>query len=289
MSSYAPESPAYSRPYWSEHAPGSVQTPAPSQSYPPPPPPPAAQNPPSRLSFSHHSSAEPLPPLRPPRARLQSIQDESMVDPSLRTGPPQPPSNGYSSYYPTGGVYQHGYAPPPPPDSLQGYLPRPGERMHQSSQQHQQQSQQQQGYMGSPPPPGHTYHGNASPTFGSMQLGGQPITQSPQEQHQQGLAPNPAFRHRSTGSGSGPMLNPSAADANSKYRKLQPAPVPAHRNWASNKPELKTIPYDHKDSAALPNSGPTLIRGWNVNPTRRRPRSDRRDNTEAANERDDSQ
>lgn len=90
-------------------------------------------------------------------------------------------------------------------------------------------------------------------------------------------------RHRSTPSGSN--------DPNSKqYRKLQPAPVPAHRAWA-NKPELKTIPYDHKEtgsSAALPSSGPTQIRGWNVNQHRKRPRIEKLDRADSVAERDDS-
>ncbi|KAJ3472330.1 hypothetical protein NLG97_g11081 [Lecanicillium saksenae] len=84
-------------------------------------------------------------------------------------------------------------------------------------------------------------------------------------------------RHRSTPSGS------SDAGSN-KYRKLQPAPVPAHRNWA-NKPELKTIPYDHKEtgsSAALPSSGPTQIRGWNVNQPRKRSKAEKQERSGAA-------
>jgi hypothetical protein len=71
---------------------------------------------------------------------------------------------------------------------------------------------------------------------------------------------------------------------------LQPAPVPAHRAWSS-KPELKTIPYDHKETggaAALPSSGPTQIRGWNVNQHRKRSKADKHDRMEGPHERDES-
>lgn len=295
MSSFAPNDNPYARTAWSQHPPPpppppgplahssvSMQTPAPSHGYPSQPPPINTPRP----SFSHHPVGEPLPPLRPPRGRHQSmppsIYDESLVDPSLRSGPP-PPLNGYGNYYPAPSHgYQHNYGPAE--QQHHSYQHRHSDRILPAPQ---QPPPHHQGYMASPPPPSHAYHASIpSPTMGSMQLGGQGMSpQDPPHHH--------AFHHRSTGSGSGAGL-PPPGDANSKYRKLQPAPIPAHRNWSSNKPELKTIPYDHKDStgvsgaAALPNSGPTTIRGWNVNPQRRRPRSDRRENADAVNERDDS-
>ncbi|KAI4870930.1 hypothetical protein F4820DRAFT_466559 [Hypoxylon rubiginosum] len=65
----------------------------------------------------------------------------------------------------------------------------------------------------------------------------------------------------SNGSGSG------------KYRKIAAAPIPHNRSWSSNGgPELRLSHYDYKESIkdyraneTPPRSGPTTIRGWNVN------------------------
>lgn len=243
----------YSRgPYWQQ----SPSAPPPAIPQPthygvPPPPP-------SRLSFSQAN--DPLPPLRPPR-RNQSLADEPVHDSqrSIHSGIYYPP--GPSRSYNRSGF---------PTDHLAPMQSMPGERMLPNPQ--------SQGFMGSPPP-GYT-HQVLSPTLGNPGLPG-PVGQSPPGTPQ---GPHSAIhRHRSTPSGS------SDAGSN-KYRKLQPAPVPAHRNWA-NKPELKTIPYDHKEtgsSAALPSSGPTQIRGWNVNQPRKRSKAEKQERAESHNERDDS-
>ncbi|KAL6359371.1 hypothetical protein LRP88_06792 [Fusarium phalaenopsidis] len=256
MSGYAAEAPSYSRAYWSQPPqgppPGPSGAPVPPVSAPGPgpshyhsPAPPAA-----RIPFSHNASAEPLPPLRPPRGRNQSIQDETLLEPSLRSAghgnmgnsyyPPGPPRN-YHRGYP--GPEQHAPLQPIATDRI---LPNP--------------QTTGQGYITSP----HQgfAHQVLSPTYANPPPMPPHMAQSPQD-NSQGL-PNPVHRHRSTPSGS--------SDAGNKYRKLQPAPVPAHRAWP-NKPELKTIPYDHKETglaAALPSSGPTQIRGWNVNQPRKR-------------------
>lgn len=285
MSGYAAEHPSTRPSYWALPAPsGQPQGPPPPTHTQAPPPPQHYLPQPnySRVPFSYHANAEPLPPLRPPRARNQSIQEEPMIDPALRPAAAAPPTN-FGNYYPSapapGRPYHHSYSPPEPHPGYQQH--RPNERVP---------TPQQHGYVTSPPP--HPGYGppEISPTFSTMQMGGMSMGQGPQDPSQQGMAPNPAFRHRSSGSFSG-QAQAQGQNDNSKYRKLQPAPIPAHRHWP-NKPELKTIPYDHKDSAggsaALPNSGPTMIRGWNVNQHRRRPRSDKRDHNEAVNEREDS-
>ncbi|CAH0043271.1 unnamed protein product [Clonostachys solani] len=285
LSGYGAENSAYGRTYWSQQPPSGppppqtppavAQPPPPSQHYLPPPHPSTGH---SRVPFSSHATAEPLPPLRPPRARNQSLQDESMVDPGLR---PNPPSSSFSNFYSSGPSrqYHHGY-PAPEAQPLPSFQSRPSDRLMPNPQQPPPGS----GYLNSPPPPPSYGPPTTSPTFAPMQLGVPPLTHGSPDDGRMGLGG--PFRHRSNGSISG-----SAADLNSKYRKLQPAPMPAHRSW-SNKPELKTIPYDHKnssgDAAALPNSGPTQIRGWNVNQHRRRPRSDRRDTMDVANDREDS-
>lgn len=277
LSSYGPETPqqpAYSSMYWPQQPPPAgppgpppVLPPASStassahQGYPLPPPSSSS----GRLSFSQTASAEPLPPLRPPRGRTQSVPEEPPYDPTMR-------GSIHNSYYqpPPSRSYQRGYPVPEPhqPPPLQPIL---GERILPNPQ------QSSASYMGSPPPP---YAPQImSPTFANAPgLPGQLGQSPPGTPH--GGPPGSAHRHRSTPSGS------SDAGSN-KYRKLQPAPVPAHRAW-SNKPELKTIPYDHKEtgsSAALPSSGPTQIRGWNVNQHRKRSKQDKGD---ISNDRDES-
>ncbi|KAL7930493.1 hypothetical protein V8C35DRAFT_159251 [Trichoderma chlorosporum] len=266
----------YPRTYWPSQPPTHPQAAAQA----PPPPPPQqplpqqqhySQAPPSRMPFSHNPNSEtlppqPLPPLRPPRGRAQPVQDDMMRDPMMR-----PAVHSMNNYYnpPPSRSYHHGYPTaeplaPMPPIGPERILPNP---------------QQQQSYMG-PSGPGYAPQ-ILSPTFGNPQPMSGPMAQSPPGTPQ-GLH-GTMHRHRSTPSGS--------SDAGSgKYRKLQPAPVPAHRAW-SNKPELKTIPYDHKETgslAALPSSGPTQIRGWNVNQPRKRSKADKQDRPDAGNDRDDS-
>ncbi|KAI0847830.1 hypothetical protein F5Y00DRAFT_111874 [Daldinia vernicosa] len=58
-----------------------------------------------------------------------------------------------------------------------------------------------------------------------------------------------------------------------KYRKIAAAPIPHNRPWPSNGgPELRLAHYDHKEAIKdyranepPPRTGPTTIRGWNVN------------------------
>ncbi|GKU03261.1 hypothetical protein FLAG1_05727 [Fusarium langsethiae] len=244
--SYAPEAPSYSRQYWSQPPPPPGPTTA--ASAPPGPAPGSVSShysspaPPSaRIPFSHNGSAEPLPPLRPSRGRNQSLQDEALLEPSLRSS---------GSYYPPGPPrpYHRGGYPGPEPHGQPQLQPIATDRILPNPQ------TAGQGYMTSPHQ-GYA-HQVLSPTYANPPPMPPHMAQSPQENHQ-GL-PSSVHRHRSTPSGS--------SDAGNKYRKLQPAPVPAHRAWP-NKPELKTIPYDHKETgsaAALPSSGPTQIRGWSA-------------------------
>lgn len=229
---------------------------APPHQYPPLAPPTLGGTTPSRIPFSLNASADPLPPLRPTRSRFHLLTSEdTMHEQGIRSEA--------DGYYPQGHHrgYARGYQEPPlAPERI---LPNP-------------QQSGQQAYMVSPPPQGFTHQQPLahSPTLGNLPtMPGQPIQQSPP-----GTPHGSAHHHRST---------PSGDAGNGKYRKLQPAPVPAHRAW-NNKPELKTILYDPKEtgsSAALPSSGPTTIRGWNVNQPRKRSKQDR---TDSANDREDS-
>ncbi|PNY23143.1 Uncharacterized protein TCAP_06915 [Tolypocladium capitatum] len=230
-------------------------------------PPPPATVPHSRIPFSHNSTAEPLPPLRPSRNRNQPLPEEPKHDAGMRPGM----HSSMATYYPTlhSRGYHRGYSEHPHPASQpfgsERILPNP---------QHQQQA-----YMGSPSP-GFSHQQAAqvlSPTFANPP--GMPVQMAQQSP--------PGTPHGPSGSAHQHCSTPSGDAGNGKYRKLQPAPVPAHRAW-TNKPELKTIFYDHKEtgsSAALPNSGPTQIRGWNVNQPRKRSKQDRAD---SSNDREDS-
>lgn len=276
LSNYGPEHsqpPSHSRLFW----PPQPGPPGPPASLPPVGAPSSqsthsvyASHPPpssSRMSYPQTASAEPLPPLRPPRSRTHSFHEESPYDTSMRGSIPNP-------YYPLPASRPYrGYSVPEPHQhsSLQ---PLSGDRILPNPQ-HQANSP----YLSSSPPaPSYAPH-MMSPTFGSIQGLPASIAQSPPGTPHGG-GPSSIHRHRSTPSGS--------SDAGSRnYRKLQPAPIPAHRAWP-NKPELKTIPYDHKEtgaSAALPSSGPTQIRGWNVNQQRRRTNRDKGD---SSNDRDES-
>ncbi|KAI1364725.1 hypothetical protein F5Y08DRAFT_201371 [Xylaria arbuscula] len=81
----------------------------------------------------------------------------------------------------------------------------------------------------------------------------------------------PGSRHRaSISSGSN---GPPGPGGNGKYRKIAAAPIPHNRPWPSNGgAELRLAHYDHKEAIKdyranepPPRTGPTTIRGWNVN------------------------
>ncbi|KAJ2985902.1 hypothetical protein NUW58_g5286 [Xylaria curta] len=79
-----------------------------------------------------------------------------------------------------------------------------------------------------------------------------------------------------TGSGSRHRASISAGSNgpnNAKYRKIAAAPIPHNRPWPTNGgAELRLAHYDHKEAIKdyranepPPRTGPTTIRGWNVN------------------------
>lgn len=74
-------------------------------------------------------------------------------------------------------------------------------------------------------------------------------------------------RHRAS------MSSGSNGPGNGKYRKIAAAPIPHNRPWPANGgAELRLAHYDHKEAIKdyranepPPRTGPTTIRGWNVN------------------------
>ncbi|KAI0105494.1 hypothetical protein GGR51DRAFT_190709 [Nemania sp. FL0031] len=102
--------------------------------------------------------------------------------------------------------------------------------------------------------PMHMPHGSSvSPPGSSMGL------RSPTGPH--------GSRHRSS------ISSGSNGPGNGKYRKIAAAPIPHNRPWQANGgAELRLAHYDHKEAIKdyranepPPRTGPTTIRGWNVN------------------------
>jgi hypothetical protein len=77
----------------------------------------------------------------------------------------------------------------------------------------------------------------------------------------------PGSRHRAS------MSSGNNGPANAKYRKIAAAPIPHNRPWPANGgAQLRLAHYDHKEAIKdyranepPPRTGPTTIRGWNVN------------------------
>lgn len=280
----------------------------PAASYPPPSPSQAYANavdpalqqrgpdmPASRVPFSNPGQARGvappgLPPLRPARGAKQFVEEPSpepsygsprqslVVTNSGNYYPPAPARPFHSGYtlqeQPQNGLPppqyiqdpsgQHGLPPLPPPPP-HGHGP-PGPPPIQPMPMPPQQPVNSGPYAMSPPYPGTA---QLSLTHGQM------MDSPPRPESLHGLPPPGSTPPRT--SISGPASAQSAAAAAARYRKLEPAPIPAHRQgWVSSGPELRTVPYDYregiKDYSAVeppPGSGPTHIRGWAHNNVKR--------------------
>ncbi|KAK1691236.1 hypothetical protein BDP55DRAFT_258653 [Colletotrichum godetiae] len=228
----------------------------------------------SRMPFTNPSQdrSSPLPPLRPSRGRKsapaapeQSVQlEQHQIQQQQQQQQQQPPPPPYmntnsGSFYPPGPPrpYHNGYTQEQPglPPMMNQYPPYPGSQPPPPPLQQQQQQQQ-------PPPYGHP---GMSPTYSSIA----PV-QSPPNLQFVPQQPNEPSRSRA-GSGS----STPSAQGNSKYPKLAPAPLPAHRVGWPQGPELRTVQYDYKENIKdyaptepPPRRGPVQIRGWNINNNR---------------------
>ncbi|KAI1815295.1 hypothetical protein GGS20DRAFT_544357 [Poronia punctata] len=89
-------------------------------------------------------------------------------------------------------------------------------------------------------------------------------------------------RHRAS------MSSGSNGSNNAKYRKIAAAPIPHNRPWpASGGAELRLAHYDHREAIKdymanepPPRTGPTTIRGWNVNNVSKGRKSVKKDDSE---------
>ncbi|KAK2004829.1 hypothetical protein LX36DRAFT_676653 [Colletotrichum falcatum] len=230
---------------------------------------PMAQGPPqlqqpgsaSRMPFTNPSQdrSSPLPPLRPSRGRKSAPaapeQSMSMEHHQQQQQPPSYMNSNSGSFYPPGPPrpYHNGYSQEQPgmPPMMGQYPPYPGSQPPgPPPQQQQQQSYGPQGM---------------SPTYSSIA----PVQNSPTLQFVQQQPGEPSRSRAGSGSST------PSAPGNSKYPKLAPAPLPAHRVGWPQGPELRTVQYDYKENIKdysptepPPRRGPVQIRGWNINNNR---------------------
>ncbi|KAI1769526.1 hypothetical protein GGR53DRAFT_472860 [Hypoxylon sp. FL1150] len=213
-----------------------------------------------------------LPPLRPHksdglgRGSIGITQPSSLPPPSQRPqefGSPRGPVHTNSgTFYPPAPPrpYHQGFAfhePPSMPVPIQGQ-PISGHNML-ASQPHR-------------PPPHHNIYSRLSPplvdqTYMPFATQMDVPIQSVSPPIPPTMVPSPpinAPRQRGSNSSNG---------NNNKYRRIAAAPVPHNRSWSGNGgPELRLSHYDYRESIkdyraseAPPQSGPTTVRGWNVN------------------------
>ncbi|KAH7037741.1 uncharacterized protein B0I36DRAFT_345815 [Microdochium trichocladiopsis] len=244
------------------------------------PAPPSNQPSSSRNPFSSQNSAKGspvLPPLRPVR------RDKGAV--AMEVPPPRPPSRPQEHGSPLGMIYGNsgGYYPPAPSrayhHSYNIHEPPPLMPMHMPPQGHHLNGPVM---MHSQPPTLAPYPG-LSPLSSHAQLAPMPIQMMtgppPGPPPPPIMIPSPpagGHRHRTSLSSANGMASPVGGpqpDRSGKYRKIAAAPIPHNRySQTPGGAELRLAHYDHKEAikdyaanAPPPRSGPTTIRGWNVN------------------------
>ncbi|KAJ1335543.1 hypothetical protein MN608_02281 [Microdochium nivale] len=254
----------------------------PAQPYAPiAPAPPSNQHSLSRNPFTGQNSTKSspvLPPLRPVR------RDKGAAP--MEIPPPRPPSRPQEHGSPLTMVYGNsgGYYPPAPTrayhHSYNIHEPPPLMHMHMPPAQ----------YMAGPPmmhsqPPLAPYPGLSPPISAQAQLAPMPMQMIhgyssglPGPTPPPILIPSPpaqGHRHRTSIPSTNGLNSPVGPqpDRSGKYRKIAAAPIPHSRySQTPGGAELRLAHYDHKEAikdyaanAPPPRSGPTTIRGWNVN------------------------
>lgn len=216
------------------------------------------------FSSQVHAKGSPvLPPLRPSRREKAPIVEV----------PPRPPSRPQEFDSSRGMIHTN---------SGNFYPPAPARPFHQSYS-----IPEPVAFMPGPPPlggPGMVHNQPPPPHIGGYPIYSPPMPGQAQLATvpvQMGPVPGPpgppvppmispsppAHTPRQRGSGS------SNGNGAAKYRKIAAAPIPHNRPWPANgSTELRLAHYDHKEAIKdyranepPPRSGPTTIRGWNVN------------------------
>ncbi|KAI1410146.1 hypothetical protein F5Y13DRAFT_202519 [Hypoxylon sp. FL1857] len=250
---------------------------------PPPPPPPTStleaghQAGPHRIPFTSQGSARDspvLPPLRPNRS--ESLGKASNIPPPQQPLPPTHRAQEFGS--PRGLVHTNSgtfYPPAPSRPYHQGLSFHDPHMMPVPLQQGQPISGL--GMMPSQPLP---HHMTAYPPLTSPPLQGQvnlaPLPPQMDPPLPSVSPPGPPVMAPSPPANTPRQRNSVSSNGNGsggKYRKIAAAPSSNSRTWPSNGgTELRLAHYDHKEAIKdyranepPPRSGPTTIRGWNVN------------------------
>ncbi|KAK3692096.1 hypothetical protein B0T22DRAFT_396825, partial [Podospora appendiculata] len=222
-----------------------------------------------RTPFSNPAAAKALPALRPVRSLLND------------TPPPPEPQGSPGPQHPNMVVSNSGAFFPPAPNRPfhNGFSvpePAPGQHMLPMQQQQQQQQPMQHQLLANsvqgtvapgPHGPPHLHPAPAPVTS--------PESVGPASMMQQGPPPLVNVPIQPLPASPSPRSRPGSSSASSalKYRTLQPAPTPPHRQgYSGSGAELRTVQFDYresiKDYAAVeppPRHGPTNIRGWSHN------------------------
>ncbi|KAK3333395.1 hypothetical protein B0T19DRAFT_440153 [Cercophora scortea] len=217
-----------------------------------------------RTPFFNPAAAKALPALRPVRSLLNDTPPP----------PPEPQGSPGPQQHPNMIVSNSGAFFPPAPNRPfhNGFsVPEPAPGQHtiptQQPMQHQLLANPIQGTV-APGPHGPHHHPPPAPVTSPVPIG-------PASMMQQGPPPlvNPPIQPLPASPS--PRSRPGSSSASSalKYRTLQPAPTPPHRQgYSGNGTELRTVQFDYresiKDYAAVeppPRHGPTNIRGWSHN------------------------
>ncbi|KAK4232102.1 hypothetical protein QBC38DRAFT_145487 [Podospora fimiseda] len=226
-----------------------LNPPSPASSYPPPPTAeysgaPAPSQSTALRPFGNLTSAKSLPALRPMRNVLNDPSpppESQQSSPAMQHGS-MVMTNG--TYYQSAPVrpYHNGYAPIPEPLQIHPIQP----------------SVMQPGPLQAP----------LAAVPDSRHMNSYSVSPPPYLTVQPGLASLASMGQQQPGAGSA-----NGQQNSSKYRKLEPAPTPPHRqSFSANGQELRTVQFDYRESIkdypaveAPPRHGPTQIRGWSYN------------------------
>ncbi|KAI1173761.1 hypothetical protein F4777DRAFT_424533 [Nemania sp. FL0916] len=224
----------------------------------------------SRIPFTNQGGGKGspvLPPLRPARGKgLEPVHPQAspgQPGPDFGQPPGMVQSNSGSFFPPAASrSYHQGYTMPDQNSMMGMSYMMPGGGM--VSAQHEPHLGQANRYQ--PPSPTLTAHAQLVP--GPMYMShGASVSPPGSSMGLQSPTGPPGSRHRSS------ISSGSNSAVNGKYRKIAAAPIPHNRPWQSNSgAELRLAHYDHKEAIKdyranepPPRTGPTTIRGWNVN------------------------
>jgi len=234
----------------------------------------------SRSPFSNPGSTKALPALRPVRNFLGDTP--ALPEPHGSPAPQHPSmvmSNSGAFYPPAQSRSYHNSFPLQEPGAVPVLQPPIGGPF----QVPQLAPSDRRSPCSLSPPP---FQGMAAPGGGPAAVLQQPsgsVIMSPLQQPVSSSGASPHSRPGSSSASSGPS---NVAVAGGKYRKLEPAPTPPHRQPFGGNGELRTVPFNYQEAIkdytpveAPPRHGPTHIRGWTHNSFKKAKVGDKDDET----------